>query len=179
MAAELFLLSLLCLGLISLEVKPHNEIEQLSEDAIELTSELDRYRSQLETITAEKERITTELALATRLQAAFVPHIFPPFPGGREFDLYAVMDPAREGGGDFYDFFLIDEDHLCVVMAAVSGKGIPAALFRMVSKVILQSCAMLGKSAAEVLTRTNEAICSNNQEGMFNGQNILTLKKKL
>ena len=77
------------------------------------------------------------------------------------------MDPAKEVGGDFYDFFLIDDDHLCLVMADVSGKGVPAALFMMISKIILQSCAMLGQSAAEILTRTNEAICSNNQEQMF------------
>ena len=77
------------------------------------------------------------------------------------------MHPAKEVGGDFYDFFLIDEDHLCMVMADVSGKGIPAALFMMASKIILQSCAMLGQSAAEILTKTNEAICSNNQAGMF------------
>ena len=84
-----------------------------------------------------------------------------------EFDIYAVMDPAKEVGGDFYDFFLIDEDHLGMVMADVSGKGVPAALFMMASKIILQSCAMLGGSPAEILTKTNEAICSNNQEEMF------------
>ena len=77
------------------------------------------------------------------------------------------MDPAKEVGGDFYDFFLIDEDHLGMVMADVSGKGIPAALFMMASKIILQSVAMLGGSPAEILTRTNEAICSNNQAEMF------------
>ena len=148
-------------------VKLHNEIGQLSEDVIELTAELDQHMAELETITAEKERITTELGLATRLQAAFIPHVFPPFPDRREFELYASMDPAREVGGDFYDFFLIDEDHLCLLIADVSGKGIPAALFMMVSKIILQSCAMLGQSAADILTKTNEAICSNNQEGMF------------
>ena len=77
------------------------------------------------------------------------------------------MDPAKEVGGDFYDFFLIDEDHLCLVMADVSGKGIPAALFMMISKVILQSCAMLGRSAGEILMKMNEAICSNNKMEMF------------
>ena len=77
------------------------------------------------------------------------------------------MDPAREVGGDFYDFFLIDDDHLCMVMADVSGKGVPAALFMMISKVILQNSAMLGKSASEILRVTNDAICSSNQEDMF------------
>ena len=77
------------------------------------------------------------------------------------------MDPAKEVGGDFYDFFLIDDDHLALVMADVSGKGVPAALFMMASKIILKSTAMLGKAAGEVLTQTNQTICSNNQEEMF------------
>ena len=96
-----------------------------------------------------------------------MPHIFPPFPGRSEFDIYASMDPAKEVGGDFYDFFLVDDDHLCLVVADVSGKGVPAALFMMASKIILQSVAMLGGSPAEILTKTNQAICSNNQEEMF------------
>ena len=149
------------------EVTTANEIGQLAEDVEELTREIEDYVARIEIITAEEERLGTELALATRIQAAFVPHIFPPFPERSEFSLYASMDPAKEVGGDFYDFFLVDEDHLCVVMADVSGKGIPAALFMMASKIIIQSCAMLGRSPAEILTRTNEAICSNNQAEMF------------
>ena len=109
----------------------------------------------------------TELHTATRIQEAMLPNIFPPFPDRSEFDLYASMDPAKEVGGDFYDFFLIDDDHLCLVMADVSGKGVPGALFMMVSKIILQSVAMLGKSPAEILSKTNEAICSNNEAQMF------------
>ncbi len=111
--------------------------------------------------------IQTDLQTGTRIQASMLPHEFPPFPDRKEFDIYAEMDPAREVGGDFYDFFLIDEDHLGLVIADVSGKGIPGALFMMVSKVILESCAMLGKSAGETLIKTNEAICSNNQVEMF------------
>ena len=109
----------------------------------------------------------TELTMATRIQASMLPSIFPAFPERQEFEIYASMDPAREVGGDFYDFFLVDEDHLCMVMADVSGKGVPAALFMMASKIILQSCAMLGQSPGEILTKTNEAICSNNPEDMF------------
>ena len=112
-------------------------------------------------------RIESELSLATRIQAAMLPHVFPAFPSRKEIDIYASMDPAKEVGGDFYDFFLIDEDHLCMVMADVSGKGIPAALFMMVSKIIVQSCAMLGRSPAQILSKTNEAICSNNEAQMF------------
>ena len=96
-----------------------------------------------------------------------MPHIFPPFPDRKEIELYGIMDPAKEVGGDFYDFFLIDDDHLGLVIADVSGKGVPGALFMMISKIIIQSCAMLDKSPAEILTKTNEAICSNNQEEMF------------
>lgn len=116
---------------------------------------------------AERQRIGSELQMANQIQHSMLPHVFPPFPERREFDVYAVMDPAREVGGDFYDFFLIDEDHLCLVMADVSGKGIPAALFMMISKVVLQSYATMGQSAAAILTRANEALCADNQVDMF------------
>lgn len=112
-------------------------------------------------------RIESELNLATRIQADMLPNIYPPFPGRSEFDIYATMDPAKEVGGDFYDFFLVDKDHLCMVMADVSGKGVPAALFMMASKIILANNAMMGKSPEQILTDTNEAICSNNREEMF------------
>ena len=144
-----------------------DEIGELAASIDRMEEEIYNYVENIRKITAEKERISTELSLATRLQAAFIPHEFPPFPERSEFDLYATMEPAREVGGDFYDYFLIDDDHLCLVMADVSGKGIPAALFMMVSKIILSSCAMLGRSAADILTKTNEAICANNQEDMF------------
>ncbi len=147
--------------------RTNDEIEVLAESFAKLSERTRSYITQITTITAEKERIGTELALATRIQTAMMPHIFPPFPGRDEFDIYASMDPAKEVGGDFYDFFLVDDDHLCMVMADVSGKGVPAALFMMATKIILQSVAMLGGSPAEILTKTNQAICSNNQEEMF------------
>ncbi len=115
----------------------------------------------------EKERISNELDMANKIQKSMLPNEFPPYPDRKEFDIYASMDPAKEVGGDFYDFYMIDDDHLCLVIADVSGKGIPAALFMMMSKIILQSCAILGKSAGEILALTNEAICSNNQMDMF------------
>ena len=96
-----------------------------------------------------------------------LPSIYPPFPDRTEFDIYATMDPAKEIGGDFYDFFLIDNDHLGIVMADVSGKGIPAALFMMASKIIIANNAKMGKSPAQVLTDTNASICSNNKAEMF------------
>ena len=109
----------------------------------------------------------TELAMATQIQESILPSIFPAFPDRSDFDIYASMDPAKEVGGDFYDYFLIDDDHLCMVIADVSGKGVPAALFMMASKIILQSVAMLGSSPAEILKKTNEALCSNNEADMF------------
>ena len=144
-----------------------DEIELLAESFADLSKKTKKYIEDITRITAEKERIGTELALASKIQMSMIPHIFPPFPTRPEFSLYASVDPAREVGGDFYDFFLIDDDHLCLVIADVSGKGVPGALFMMVSKIILQSCAMLGRSAAEILTKTNEALCSKNQAEMF------------
>ena len=144
-----------------------DEIEILADSFATLSRRTRDYIEENTRITAEKERLGAELSLATRIQAAMMPHIYPAFPDRSEFDIYATMDPAKEVGGDFYDFFLVDDDHLCMVMADVSGKGVPAALFMMASKIILQSCAMLGGSPAEILTKTNQAICSNNQEEMF------------
>ncbi|MBR3358563.1 MAG: PP2C family protein-serine/threonine phosphatase [Solobacterium sp.] len=148
-------------------VHPDNEIGELSEDIVALTQEIDQYIAENGRITAEKERISTELDMAQRIQASMLPGIFPAFPDRHEFDVYATMEPAKEVGGDFYDFFLIDNDHLALVISDVSGKGVPAALFMMISKIILQSCAMLGQSPADILTKTNEAICSNNELEMF------------
>ncbi|MBR4333842.1 MAG: SpoIIE family protein phosphatase [Clostridia bacterium] len=115
----------------------------------------------------KNERITAELSLATRIQANSLPKVFPPFPDWKEFDLYASMTPAKEVGGDLYDFFLIDDDHLCLVIGDVSGKGIPAALFMMVASSLIYHAAMKETSPAKVLTLVNEQICSRNPEEMF------------
>lgn len=123
----------------------------------------ERYQEQR----VQSSRIESELELASNIQADMLPSIYPAFPDRKEFEIYASMDPAKEVGGDFYDFFLVDDDHLCMVMADVSGKGVPAALFMMATKIILANNAMLGKSPAAILTDTNSAICSNNREEMF------------
>ena len=115
----------------------------------------------------EKERVSTELALATRIQSNFLPKIFPPFPDRHEFDLYASMTPAREVGGDLYDFFLIDEDHLCLVIGDVSGKGVPASLFMMLASALIHHVAMHELSPAKILTEVNAEICNRNPEEMF------------
>ena len=147
--------------------RTNDEIEVLAEAFDDLSKKTKQYIEDITEITKEKERVNTELNMANQIQSSMLPHIFPAFPNRHEFDIYASTNPAREVGGDFYDFFLIDADHLCMVIADVSGKGVPAALFMMVSKVILQNCAMLGKSAAEILDVTNAALCSGNQVEMF------------
>ncbi len=108
-----------------------------------------------------------ELQSAAQIQEAVLPNVFPAFPDRTEFDIFASMDPAKEVGGDFYDFFLVDNDHLCLLIADVSGKGFPAALFMMASKIILADCAKMGKTPAQILSDVNATICANNREGMF------------
>ena len=144
-----------------------DEIEVLAESFATISHKTVEYVDQVRRVTAEKERIGTELQMANQIQASMLPHVFPPFPDRSELDIYASMTPAKEVGGDFYDFFMIDSDHLCLVMADVSGKSVPAALFMMISKVILQSCALLGQSVSEILNKTNEALCTNTQAEMF------------
>lgn len=108
-----------------------------------------------------------ELGVATKIQASMLPNTFPFMPERGEFDLYASMDPAKEVGGDFYDFFMIDDNRLALVIADVSGKGIPAALFMMASKILIKNTVMTGKSPGEALQNVNNQICANNQEDMF------------
>ena len=144
------------------EIKSRNEIGDLSDDIIDLAHEIDDYIDRIQHITAEKERIGTELALAEKIQESMLPRKFPPFPDRHEFDIYAAMDPARE-----VDFFLIDDDHLCLVMADVSGKGIPAALFMMSSMIVIKNSTMRGMSPAEVLEFANEALLNGNEAEMF------------
>ena len=152
---------------LSDEVRNNDEIGVLASSIDHMEERIVKYVDDLTKVTAEKERISTELNLATKIQESMLPGIFPPFPERTEFDIYASMDPAKEVGGDFYDFFLVDDDHLCLVMADVSGKGIPAALFMMASKIILANYAKMGKSPSEILTAANAAICSKNPEDMF------------
>lgn len=115
----------------------------------------------------EKQRIGAELHVATQIQASMLPCIFPAFPDRKEFDIYATMNPAKEVGGDFYDFFLIDDDHLALVMADVSGKGVPAALFMVIAKTLLKNAAQAGWSPGAVLEKVNNQLCENNQAEMF------------
>ncbi|MCQ2501682.1 MAG: serine/threonine-protein phosphatase [Lachnospiraceae bacterium] len=112
----------------------------------------------------EQQRMETELSLAAQIQTHMIPTIFPPFPDRKEFSLYASMTPAREVGGDFFDFFFVDKDHLALVIADVSGKGIPAALYMMVSKTMLKNAAMQGMSPKQILETVNQQLCEGVEE---------------
>jgi len=149
------------------DIARNDEIGTLAESIDHMEKSIIDYVKKLTTATAEKERISTELNLATRIQSDMLPNIFPCFPDRKELDIYASMDPAKEVGGDFYDFFFVDEDHLCLVVADVSGKGIPAALFMMASKITIANNAMMGKSPAQILMDSNKSICNSNREEMF------------
>ena len=145
-----------------------DEIENLSLIMADMEADLTTYIENLTRVTGERERIGTELNIARKIQEGSLPSTFPPFPDRTEFDLYASMHAAKEVGGDFYDFFLIDDDHLALVMADVSGKGVPAALFMMASKMLINNYAAIEKdSPAKILTAVNERICAGNTAGMF------------
>ena len=148
-------------------IKNTDEIGQLADAIDRMELQVHDYVSHLTRVTAEKERISTELSLAARIQMDMIPSVFPAFPERKDFDIYASVEPAREIGGDFYNFFLIDETHLCAIIADVSGKGVPAALFMMASTIVLVDNARMGKSPAEILKSANEAICATNREEMF------------
>ena len=151
----------------SLPIRTGDEVEHLNRVMAQMEKDLSVYMEDLTRATNEKVRVRTELDMASKIQKGVLPDSFPAFPGRQEFELYASMEPAKEIGGDFYDFFLIDDDHLCLVIADVSGKGVPAALFMMASKIILADNAVMGKSPSEILYDSNNAICANNKLEMF------------
>ena len=151
-----------------LSITTGDEIENLSLAMKDMEQELGDYVATLTRVTGEKERIGAELSIASQIQEGMIPSIFPAFPERREFDIFASMHTAKEVGGDFYDFFLIDDDHLAIVMADVSGKGVPAALFMMASKILINNYANIEQtSPARVLEQVNHQICQNNPAEMF------------
>ena len=146
-----------------------DEIEILACSFETMSEQMKGYVREIVDITSEKQRLETELSVAAQIQENMLPTHFPAFPDRNEFDLYAVMDPAREVGGDFYDFFLIDEDHLALVVADVSGKGVPAALFMVISKTLIKNVSLSGiyTSPAEILADVNNRLCEGNGDNMF------------
>ncbi len=149
------------------DVETDDEIGTLAASFNYMTESLQKYIVDLKDATAREERIASELSLATKIQADMLPNIFPAFPERTDFDVYASMDPAKEVGGDFYDFFMIDADHMGLVIADVSGKGVPAALFMMMAKILIANYGMIYSSPAEVMDAVNKAVCKNNEEDMF------------
>ena len=136
---------------------------EINRTSLALNQQMDTIRE----MTAEKERINTEMNLAKDIQISALPSTFPAFPDRHEIDLYAFMMPAREVGGDFYDFFLIDDDHLALVIADVSGKGIPAALFMMKAKALIKNQLMAGCDPAKALEQVNAQLSEGNTSMMF------------
>ena len=148
-------------------VKNDDEIKDLADSFSKMYHEVGEYIEKLEKVTAEKERIGAELTLASDIQAHMLPCIFPAFPDYDEFDIYATMTPAKEVGGDFYDFFMTDEKHLVFVMADVSGKGVPAALFMVIAKTLIKNYAQMGQEPGQVFTTVNRLLCDGNDAGLF------------
>jgi sigma-B regulation protein RsbU (phosphoserine phosphatase) len=149
-------------------VKTGDEIEQLAVSFNMMTSQLRKHIDEIARVSAERQRINTELDIATQIQMSMLPNVFPPFSGRKnEFDLYAEVHPAKEVGGDFYDFFFVDDDHFAVIVADVSGKGIPAALFMAISKTIIKNHVQSGEDPAHAMEIVNKQLCDNNIADMF------------
>ena len=152
----------------ALPQKSKDEIGKLAESFIEMKRTLQRYLKDLEETTATKERIESELKIAHEIQMSMVPKTFPPFPDRREFDIYATLVPAREVGGDFYDFFFIDDQRLCFAIGDVSGKGVPASLFMALTKTMFRATGGRQNATPEIiLSRLNGEICRDNESCMF------------
>lgn len=147
------------------QIYTEDEIQLLSENLKKMTNELVEYMGNLKQVTADRERIGAELSVATSIQSSMLPRIFPAFPERTEFDIYAELKVAREMGGSFYDLFLVDENHLAVVMGEIAGKGIPAALLMVITKTLIKNYAQMGYSPEKVFSETNNQLSESN-EGM-------------
>jgi len=144
-----------------------DELQTMSESFNRMVGDIKLYIKNLSDVTADRERIAAELNVAARIQSDMLPSIFPPFPERDEFDLYATMRPAKEVGGDFYDFFLIDDNHLGIVIADVSGKGVPAALFMVIAKTLINNHARNREEPRDVFIDVNNQLCEGNETAMF------------
>jgi len=144
-------------------------LQAMTANRARATNEITRKRfiENLKAETAARERIESELRIAHDIQNSMLPRVFPPFPDRREFDIFALMDPAKEVGGDFYDFFFVDKHKLCVIIGDVSGKGVPAALFMAISKTLFKTEALRGLASDEIVSNVNNALCPDNQLCMF------------
>ncbi len=152
---------------LSSDLSRINEISELAAAISEMENATLKYIVNLSEAISEKQRMGTELQIASLIQEGSIPSEFPAYPERKEFDLFASMTPAKEVGGDFYDFFLIDDDHLAIAIADVSGKGVPAALFMMVTKILINDCALMGGTPAEILSFVNDRLYEHNKAEMF------------
>lgn len=151
----------------SLNIRTGDEVENLYHSVHQMEHDVCKNIRELTHVTAEKERISTELNVAAKIQLDALPKGYPAFPGRTDFDLYATMVPAKEVGGDLYDYLLLDDDHLMLVVGDVSGKGVPAALFMMTAKTLIATHAQQGLSPKAVFEATNEQLCKGNETGLF------------
>ena len=146
---------------------PSDEVGTLAGNVAGMIDELQNHMDDIERMSAERERTRSELAVASRIQLSVLPTVQPPFSGSDNFGLTASMHPAKEVGGDFYDFFMVDKDRCGVVVADVSGKGVPAAMFMMRAKTLIKQLLADGLTPAEALRQANDSLCADNEAGMF------------
>jgi serine phosphatase RsbU (regulator of sigma subunit) len=150
-----------------IKIKTKDEIGDLANAFNQMTMDLKQYIQNLQHTTAINERIQSELELGKDIQRRMLPHVFPPFPNRTEFDIFGIMEPAKEVAGDFYDFFFIDDDNFCFVISDVSGKGVPSALFMVIAKTLIKAEAQRGTAIEDVLYNVNNALTKNNETAMF------------
>jgi sigma-B regulation protein RsbU (phosphoserine phosphatase) len=153
---------------ISIHETKHDEVGKLAKALLQMETTLQTYIVNLKETTAAKERIESELAIARNIQMGFLPQTFPAFPNRTEFDLHAILEPAKEVGGDLYDYFLIDENRLFFLIGDVSDKGVPAALFMAVTKTLFETHALRGDASInEIMCRVNQELSRGNPWQMF------------
>lgn len=148
-------------------LRSRDEVAQLSDSFRAMQQALKNYTAQLRETTMIKERIESELRIAHDIQMGILPKLFPPFPNRDDIDVYAILEPAKEVGGDFYDFFFVDENHFCFVIGDVADKGIPASLFMAVTKTLLKATALEGVDPARILEKVNQELARDNERSMF------------
>ncbi len=149
------------------KIKNRNELGSLAKSVEKMSHDMNKYIEDLTHATAEKERLGAELNVATQIQAEMLPRVFPPYKNHPEIELFASMTPAKEVGGDFYDFYMIDDDHFAMVVGDVSGKGVPAALFMVITKTLLKDASAHSLNPAEIFERVNNILCEGNDSGLF------------
>ena len=149
------------------KIKNRDELGLLAKSVEKMSLDMNRYIKDLTNATAERERLGAELNVATKIQAEMLPRVFPPYKNHPEIELFASMTPAKEVGGDFYDFFMVDDDHFAFTVADVSGKGVPAALFMVIAKTLLKDATFSFKTPAEIFAHVNNTLCEGNESGLF------------